>query len=223
MSDCRSGKSKRSCFFCFLQLLPWKDSFVKRGKVGGQWLVSSGRWRESAVLQESISCSENIGQVLQSVLDSWPDPRNCSHFLAAARINWISLNDTFTTDLRLKINFLHSGEYLKKFNFCRGLYLPLLVNHDQQPPQLPPSLFTPIKCFHYPGHQQCPVLLDCVMYCLFAGFQKEADGWIQKGFVAKQGWSELWQLCQTKTKTKSVFHKTWMAGTVTTLSIRWIW
>ena len=40
---CRSGKSKRSCFFCFLQLLAWKDSFVKRGKVGG------GGWSQVAV------------------------------------------------------------------------------------------------------------------------------------------------------------------------------
>ena len=212
--------SKRSCFFCFLQLLAWKDSFVKRGKVGGQWLVSSGRWRESAVLQESISCSENIGQVLQSVLDSWPDPRNCSHFLAAARINWISLNDTFTTDLRLKINFLHSEENIWRNSIsvadCTCPSWSIMTNSHRNCHQAflhQSSVFITLAI----SNALSCLTASCIVYLPDSkrkpmdeykkGLWQNKDGQNcdnfvkqrqrQKVFSTKHGWPALWQLYQS--------------------------
>ena len=73
-------------------------SFVK-----SEWLKLGGGGGIEGLLVDKCGFARKhfmLGKYrgLQSVLDSWPDPQNCRHFLPAARINRISLNANFPTN-----------------------------------------------------------------------------------------------------------------------------
>ena len=142
-------------------------SFVK-----SEWLKLGGGGGIEGLLVDKCGFARKhfmLGKYrgLQSVLDSWPDPQNCSHFLLPPGLTGFLSTPLFGQIPASKLTF-----------FSQYLFIKFSWTPFSEPFIIPMMII--IVSFLLPLDE-----LDCTMYCLFAGFHNGFDGWIQKGL----GWT----------------------------------
>ena len=156
-----------ACKLCDFIFFGCWQKIILLSKVGG-WGLVVVNWREALKVEKCGFARKHfmVGKYrgLQSVLDSWPDPQNCSHFLLPPGLTGFLSTPLFPQYLASKLTFF--SQYLSLSNLIGPLFCE---------PVITPIMIIIVSFLLLLAE------LDCTMYCLFAGFHNGLDGWIQKG------------------------------------------